>query len=213
MNGVSERRNRTLFDMVRSMMMFLKLPISLWGYVLETATRVLNILPSKSVASTADEIWKGKKLDFSYFRVWGCPAHVKKHDTDKLESRTELCKFLGYPREMIGYYFYGPEEQSIFVAKRVIFLEDEYLLRRDSGSKVVLEEVLDPNTNATLLDENLVPENLQVHIEVPRRTGRVPRQPDQYVGQIVTDDVDTLHLKDSDPLTYNEAVNDSNSKK
>ena len=28
----------------------------------------------------------------------------------------------------------------------------------------------------------------------------------------MTDDVDTLYLKDSDPLTYNEAVNDSNSK-
>ena len=27
------------------------------------------------------------------------------------------------------------------------------------------------------------------------------------------DDVDTLHLKDSDPLTYNEVVNDSNSNK
>ena len=90
MNGVSERRNRTLLDMVRSMMSFSKLPISLWGYALETAVRVLNVLPSKSVASTPYEIWKGKKPDFSYFRVWGCPAHVKKHDTDKLESRTEL---------------------------------------------------------------------------------------------------------------------------
>ena len=58
-----------------------------------------------------------------------------------------------------------PEEQSIFVAKRAIFLEDEYLWRRDSGSKVVLEEVLVPNTNATSLDENSVPENLQVHTE------------------------------------------------
>ena len=213
MNGVSERRNRTLLDMVRSMMSFSKLPISLWGYALETAARVLNVLPSKSVAYTPYEIWKGKKPDFSYFRVWGCPAHVKKHDTDKLELRTELCKFVGYPKETIGYYFYRPEEQSIFVAKRVIFLKDEYLLRRNSGSKVVLEEVLDPNTNATSLDENSVPENLQVHTEAPRRTGRVPRQPDRYVGHIVTDDVDTLHLKDSDPLTYSEAVHDSNSKK
>ena len=33
------------------------------------------------------------------------------------------------------------------------------------------------------------------------------------MGYIVTDDVDTLYLKDSNPLTYNEAVNDSNSKK
>ena len=124
-----------------------------------------------------------------------------------------MCKFVGYPRETIGYYFYRPEEQSIFFTKRVIFLEDEYLLRRDSGSKVVLEEVLDPNTNATSLDENSIPENLQVHTKALRSTGRVPRQPDRYVGHIVTDDVDTLHLKDSDPLTYNEAVNDSNSKK
>ena len=138
---------------------------------------------------------------------------VKKHDTDKLESRTELCKFVGYPRETIGYYFYHPEEQSIFFTKRVIFLEDEYLLRRDSGIKVVLEEVLDPNTNATSLDENSVPENLQVHTEAPRRIGRVPRQLDRYGGHIVTNDVDTLDLKDCDPLTCNEAVNDSNSKK
>ena len=35
--GVSERRNRTLLDMVRSMMSVTDLPISFWGYALETA--------------------------------------------------------------------------------------------------------------------------------------------------------------------------------
>ena len=68
------------------------------------------------------------------------------------------------------------------------------------------------NTNATSLDEKAL-ENLQVHIEALHRTSRVPRQSHQYVGHIVTDDVDTLHLNYSDPLTYNEAVNNSNSKK
>ena len=102
MNGVSERRNRTLLDMVRTIMSFLKLPISLWGYTLETTACVLNVLPRKSVASTPYEIWKGKKSDFSYFRVRGCPAHIKKHDTDKLESRTEFCRFFGYPKETSG---------------------------------------------------------------------------------------------------------------
>ena len=33
-NGVSERRNRILLDMVRSMMSQTDLPISFWGYVL-----------------------------------------------------------------------------------------------------------------------------------------------------------------------------------
>ena len=36
-NGVSERRNRTLLDMVRSMMGFTDLPLNLGGYALETA--------------------------------------------------------------------------------------------------------------------------------------------------------------------------------
>ena len=34
LNGVSERRNRTLLDMVRSMMSYTDLPISLWGFAL-----------------------------------------------------------------------------------------------------------------------------------------------------------------------------------
>ncbi|KAL0439510.1 UNVERIFIED_CONTAM: hypothetical protein Slati_2434000 [Sesamum latifolium] len=36
LNGVAERRNRTLLDMVRSMMSFTELPPSFWGYTLET---------------------------------------------------------------------------------------------------------------------------------------------------------------------------------
>ena len=56
MNGVLERRNHTLLDMVQSMISFSKLPISLWRYALETAVCVLNVLPSKFVASTPYEI-------------------------------------------------------------------------------------------------------------------------------------------------------------
>jgi hypothetical protein len=36
-NGVSERRNRTLLDMVRSMMSLIDLSLLFWGYALETA--------------------------------------------------------------------------------------------------------------------------------------------------------------------------------
>ena len=44
-NGVSERRNRTLLDMVRSMMSLTDLPLSFWGYALETAAFTLNRAP------------------------------------------------------------------------------------------------------------------------------------------------------------------------
>ncbi|KAK8676013.1 hypothetical protein V6N13_034068 [Hibiscus sabdariffa] len=62
-NGVSERRNRTLLDMVRSMMSHTDLPTSFWGYALETAAFTLNRVPSKSVQKTPHEMWTGKRLN------------------------------------------------------------------------------------------------------------------------------------------------------
>ncbi|KAL0411605.1 UNVERIFIED_CONTAM: hypothetical protein Slati_3750200 [Sesamum latifolium] len=56
LNGVAERRNQTLLDMVRSMMSITELPPSFWGYALETAAKLLNITPSKSVPQTPYEI-------------------------------------------------------------------------------------------------------------------------------------------------------------
>ena len=41
-NGVSECRNRTLLDMVQSMMSLIDLPLLFWGYALETAAFTLK---------------------------------------------------------------------------------------------------------------------------------------------------------------------------
>ena len=68
-NGVSERRNRTLLDMVRSMMSRTRLPSSFWGYALLTAARILNMVPTKKVSKTPYEIWYGKPPCLSYLRV------------------------------------------------------------------------------------------------------------------------------------------------
>ncbi|GJX70758.1 retrotransposon protein, putative, ty1-copia subclass [Tanacetum coccineum] len=56
-NGVSERRNRTLLDMVGSMMNLTTLPLSFWDYALESATRLLNIVPTKKFDKTPYELW------------------------------------------------------------------------------------------------------------------------------------------------------------
>lgn len=49
LNGVSKKRNRTLLDMVRSMVSYTDLLISLHGYALLTVTYVLNRIPSKAI--------------------------------------------------------------------------------------------------------------------------------------------------------------------
>ena len=76
--GVSEHRNRTLLDMVRSMMSLTILLLSFWGYDLEKATFTLNRAPSKSIETTTYELWFGKKPKLSFLKVWGCDAYVKK---------------------------------------------------------------------------------------------------------------------------------------
>ncbi|GJV31848.1 retrotransposon protein, putative, ty1-copia subclass [Tanacetum coccineum] len=67
-NGVSKRRNQTLLDMVRSIMNLTTLLKSFWGYALETAARILNMVPTKKVDRTPYEIWHGKSPKLSYLR-------------------------------------------------------------------------------------------------------------------------------------------------
>lgn len=62
-NGIVERRNRTIMDMVRSMISYSNLPISFWGHALETVVYIFNLVPSKSVPTTPIELWTGCKLN------------------------------------------------------------------------------------------------------------------------------------------------------
>ncbi|GJT16435.1 retrovirus-related pol polyprotein from transposon TNT 1-94 [Tanacetum coccineum] len=116
-NGVFERRNCTLLDMVRSMTNLTTLPLSFWDYALESATRILNMVPTKKVDKTPYELWYGKVPNLSYLKVWGCEALVKRDTPDKLEQRSVKCIFIGYPKETMGLLIsYFPLQTKIVVA-------------------------------------------------------------------------------------------------
>ena len=117
-NVLSERRNRTLLNMVRSMMSLTGLPLSFWGYALEKTTFTLNRAPSKSVETTPYELWFGKKPKLSFLKVWSCDPYMKKFfQPDKLEPKSEKCVFIEYPKVTIGYTFYHRSEGKLFIAK------------------------------------------------------------------------------------------------
>ncbi|GJU38117.1 retrotransposon protein, putative, ty1-copia subclass [Tanacetum coccineum] len=140
-NGVSERRNRTLLDMVRSMMNLTTLPLSFWDYALEFATRILNMVPTKKVDKTPYEVWYGKVPNLSYLKVWGCEALMKRDMPDKLEQRSVKCIFIGYSKETMGYYFYFPPENKIVVGRYAEFFEKCLISQEISGRAVDLEEI------------------------------------------------------------------------
>ena len=155
-NGVSERRNRTLLDMVRSMMCQTDLPLYFWGHALLTATHTLNVVPSKSVEKTPYELWTGKTPDLSYLKVWGCEAYVKRLMSTKLEPQADKCFFIGYPKETKGYYFWHKSTNRILVERGATFLEKEFLQRiKSNGSGAKIEE-----TQETLQDLNQVMDSI-----------------------------------------------------
>ena len=97
-NGVAERRNRTLLEMVRSMMAQANLPISYWGDALLTAAYILNRVPFISVSSTPYELWTDKKPDLNNLRPWGSIRYVHNtsHRHGKLGPKGKKCIFIRY---------------------------------------------------------------------------------------------------------------------
>ncbi|TYK06159.1 gag/pol protein [Cucumis melo var. makuwa] len=183
-NGGSERRNRTLLDMVRSMMSFAQLPDSFWEYALETAIYILNNVPSKSVSETPYELWKRRKGS------------------------------LRYSKESRGGLFYDPQETKVFVSKNATFLEEDHIRNHQTRSKLVLEEISKnatdrPSSSTKIVDKtrNIGQTHPSQELREPRRSRRVVRQPDHYLGlskaQIIIPD-DGIE----DPLTYKQTMND-----
>ena len=78
------------------------LPLSFWGYALETATFTLNRAPSKSVETTPYELWFGKKPKLSFLKVWDCDAYMKKFHLDNLKPKSEKYVFIGYLTKLLS---------------------------------------------------------------------------------------------------------------
>ncbi|GAU47154.1 hypothetical protein TSUD_287370 [Trifolium subterraneum] len=76
-NGVSERKNRTIMNMVRSMIARKGVPKRFWPEAVLWATHILNRNPTLFVKEmTPEEAWNGQKPIVHYFRVFGCLAYA-----------------------------------------------------------------------------------------------------------------------------------------
>ncbi|KAJ9544299.1 hypothetical protein OSB04_024006 [Centaurea solstitialis] len=149
------------------------------GHALETTTHILNRAPTKSVEKTPYELWKGKKPKMSFLKIWGCEVYVKRPTSEKLKPKSDKCFFVGYPKTTVGYYFYNPEENKVFVARNGKFLEEKFLSSGNTKEDVDLQIVDEDNTVPT------VEPKIQ-HENDLRRSTRVRQEPDRYLGFLVS---------------------------
>jgi hypothetical protein len=130
-------------DMVKSMLSYSTLPISLWVDALKTVVHILNRVPSKSVPKTPYEMWTDRKPTLNYLHVWGCPAEAKLFNPNigKLDPKTVSCHFIGYPDKSKGFRFYCPDRYiKIVKTRHTVFLEDEVIRGSTVPREIRLEE-------------------------------------------------------------------------
>ncbi|GKD99124.1 retrotransposon protein, putative, ty1-copia subclass [Tanacetum coccineum] len=125
----------------------------------------------------------------SYLRVWGCEALVKQDTPDKLDPRFIKCIFVGYPKKTMGYYFYYPLENKIFMAQNAEFFENSLMVQEASGIHNEVAPI------------EVEPQNIEVPI---RRSEGIPQAPDRYGFYV---DAEEYELGDlNEPLNYKAAL-------
>ncbi|GJX17457.1 putative ribonuclease H-like domain-containing protein, partial [Tanacetum coccineum] len=98
-NGVVERRNRTLVEAARTMLIFSKAPMFLWAEVVATACYTQNrSLIHTRHCKTPYELVHDKKPDLTFFRVFGalCYPTNDNEDLGKLQPTADIGIFVGY---------------------------------------------------------------------------------------------------------------------
>ncbi|GJW13655.1 putative ribonuclease H-like domain-containing protein [Tanacetum coccineum] len=98
-NGVAERRNRTLIEAARTMLVDSKLPTTFWAEAVNTACYVLNrVLVIKPHTKTPYELIRGRTPLIDFMKPFGCPVTI-------LNTRDHLGKFDGKADEgfFVGY--------------------------------------------------------------------------------------------------------------
>ncbi|GAU16794.1 hypothetical protein TSUD_200370 [Trifolium subterraneum] len=127
-NGVAERKNRTVMDMVRSMMAGKDIPKEFWPEAVNWAIYVLNRSPTNAIPDkTPEEAWSSIKPTVKHFKIFGCIAytHIPDAQRKKLDDKSLKCIFLGVSEESKTYRLYHPITKKIIVSRDVKSAESE----------------------------------------------------------------------------------------
>ncbi|RVW62250.1 Retrovirus-related Pol polyprotein from transposon TNT 1-94 [Vitis vinifera] len=173
-------------------------------------TRGGNRIPMKKNEISPYELWKGRKPNIGYFKVWGCLAYCKKTDPHKtkLGPRAIKCAFVASNSK--AYRLLDLESNVIIESRKVEFFEN---LLSDSNSQV-------PTSVGESLEET--PSKVVEQPIVPQKSQRVRKE--KVLG---SDEIDSQRISfylvegnrediirkipivlqiEEDPKTYKEAM-------
>lgn len=106
MNGVAKKKHQVLQYHARTMLISAGLPISYWAEAVDTATYILNRLPTKkNQGKTPLEVWTGYQPSIAHIRVFGSPAYafIPESKRKKFDPRSEKLILVSYTDDLKAY--------------------------------------------------------------------------------------------------------------
>ncbi|GJZ11993.1 retrovirus-related pol polyprotein from transposon TNT 1-94 [Tanacetum coccineum] len=125
-NDVVERRNRTLVETTRTMLIFYKAPLFLWAEAINTACYTQNrSLIRLRYNKTPYELMQDKKPDLSFFYVFGLLFYPTNdhEDLGKFDAKEDIGIFVGYAPSKKAFKIYNRRTRIIFETIHVTFDE------------------------------------------------------------------------------------------
>ncbi|GJY06492.1 retrovirus-related pol polyprotein from transposon TNT 1-94 [Tanacetum coccineum] len=154
-NGVVERRNRTLIEAARTMLIYEKAMLFLWAEAVATAcyTQNRSIIRLRH-GKTPYELLHDKPPDLSFFHVFGALCYLKNDSENlgKLQPKADIGIFIGYAPTKKAFRIYNRRTRQIIETIHVDFDELTAMASEHSSSGLALHEM----TPATI-SSGLVP--------------------------------------------------------
>nr|GEU54069.1 putative RNA-directed DNA polymerase [Tanacetum cinerariifolium] len=128
-NEVVERRNRTLVEAARTMLIFSRASLFLWAEAIATACFTQNrSIIQRCFNKTPYELINRRKPDISFLHVFGALCYPKndREDIGKLGAKGDIGFFIGYSADSCAYRIYNRRTKKIMESMNVSF--DELLV-------------------------------------------------------------------------------------
>ncbi|GJY61834.1 retrovirus-related pol polyprotein from transposon TNT 1-94 [Tanacetum coccineum] len=143
-NGVFERRNRTLIEAARIMLIYAKAPIFLWAEAVATACYTQNhSIVRFCHGKTPYELLHEKLLDLSFFYVFGA-LYYSTNDSEnlgKLQPKADIGIFIGYAPIKKAFRVYNQRTRRIIETIHVNFDDLTAMASENSSSGPALHEM------------------------------------------------------------------------
>jgi transposase InsO family protein len=152
-NGVAERKNRTLMEAARTMLIDSGLSRRYWAEAVANANHVFNRIVNGKQEKSPSELMYGRKPTPITFHEFGCDAYVMipTEKRKKLDNKAEKLKFLGYDNNAKGYRLVN-KNGKITISREVRFLkrnseQKENITMNKEIRKYTRKEKPEPYTN------------------------------------------------------------------